>query len=43
MEKNTQLISPLYDMADLVISNDAKRGEVTYEIDETNGLPEDSH
>lgn len=32
--------SPLYDMADLVISNDAREGEVTYEIDETNGLPE---
>lgn len=32
--------NPVYDMADVNISNDAKNGTVTYEVDDVYGLPE---
>lgn len=36
----TTLENPLYDLATLIISNDAVVGEVTYQVDSANSLPE---
>lgn len=40
LNEETSAEKPLYDMKDVTISNDGREGEVTYEIDETFGLPE---
>jgi sorbitol-specific phosphotransferase system component IIA len=40
LNQKTTADEPLYDMADVTITNDGKEGTVTYEVDETYGLPQ---
>lgn len=40
LNKKTTSDAPLYDMADVTISNDGKEGTVSYEVDDVYGLPE---
>jgi sorbitol-specific phosphotransferase system component IIA len=40
LNQTTTAEEPLYDMADVTITNDGKEGTVTYEVDKTYGLPQ---
>lgn len=40
LNEETTAENPLYDMADISISNDGKEGTVSYALDEVSGLPE---